>query len=76
MMRKIALLGATGSIGTQTLEVLKQRNDYELVDIEKYDPKDILPVIIILKDNKEVARITGEKRKKEIEEAAELATGE
>lgn len=42
--------------------------DYDIDDIEKYDPKDILPVIIILKDNKEVARITGEKRKKEIEE--------
>ena len=33
MMRKIALLGATGSIGTQTLEVLKERNDYELVAV-------------------------------------------
>ena len=33
MMRKIALLGATGSIGTQALEVLKQRNDYELVAV-------------------------------------------
>lgn len=31
MIRKIALLGATGSIGTQALEILKNRNDYELV---------------------------------------------
>lgn len=41
--------------------------DYDTDDIEKYDPKDILPVIIILKDGKEIERITGEKRKKEIE---------
>jgi thiol-disulfide isomerase/thioredoxin len=41
--------------------------DYDTDDIEKYNPKDILPVIIVLKDNKEITRITGEKKQKEIE---------
>ena len=36
--------------------------DYDMDDITKYDVKDILPVIIIYKDDKEVTRITGEKR--------------
>lgn len=33
MIRTITLLGATGSIGTQTLNILKKRNDYELVAV-------------------------------------------
>lgn len=41
--------------------------DYDTDNIEKYSVNDILPVIIIMKDNKEIKRITGEKRKKEIE---------
>lgn len=46
--------------------------EYEEVDFddpvsEKYNPGDTLPVIIVYKDNKEVTRIIGEKRKKEIE---------
>jgi len=41
--------------------------DYDTDDIEKYNVGDTLPVIIIFKDNKEVDRVIGEKRYKEIE---------
>ena len=41
--------------------------DYDTDDIEKYNPGNILPVIIIYKDNKEITRIIGEKRYKEID---------
>lgn len=42
--------------------------DYDLDEekIEKYNIKDIVPVVIIEKDNKEITRIEGEKTKKEI----------
>ena len=33
MAKKIVLLGATGSIGTQALSLLKDNSDYELVGI-------------------------------------------
>ncbi len=45
--------------------------DYDMDDITKYDVKDILPVIIIYKDDKEVTRITGEKRYNEIKKILE-----
>jgi 1-deoxy-D-xylulose-5-phosphate reductoisomerase len=37
MIRKITILGATGSIGTQALEALKNRSDYELVAVSCND---------------------------------------
>lgn len=42
--------------------------DYDLYEEEvlKYNVGDILPVVIILKDNEELKRIIGEKNKKEI----------
>ena len=41
--------------------------DYDLDDeVNDYSVGNILPVIIILKDNNEVSRIIGEKTKKEI----------
>ena len=42
--------------------------DYDLdeEEIEKYNIKDIVPVVIIEKDNQEITRIEGEKTKKEI----------
>lgn len=42
--------------------------DYDLDEEEvlKYNVGDILPVVIILKDNEELKRIIGEKNKKEI----------
>ncbi len=46
--------------------------DYDFDDIEQYNVGDILPVIIVYKDNIELKRIIGEKTKeqffKEIEE--------
>lgn len=45
--------------------------DYDTDDIDKYNPGDILPVIIVFKDNKEVGRITGEKRFDEISKVIE-----
>ena len=32
-MKKVAILGSTGSIGTQTLDVIRQNEDLELVAI-------------------------------------------
>ena len=42
--------------------------DYDLdeEEVEKYNIGDILPVVIFIKDNKEIKRIIGEKTKKEI----------
>lgn len=42
--------------------------DYDMDDkiAEKYNVGDILPVVIVEKDNKEIKRIIGEKTKKEI----------
>ncbi len=45
--------------------------DYDTDDIDNYNVGDILPVIIIYKDNKELTRIIGEKRKKQIKEVIE-----
>lgn len=42
--------------------------DYDEGDIEKYNIGDTIPVIIILDNDKEIDRIIGEKREKEIEE--------
>lgn len=41
--------------------------DYDTDDIEKYNPGEILPIIIILKDGEEIGRVVGEKNYKEIE---------
>lgn len=40
--------------------------DYDMDDISKYEINEILPVIIIYKDNIEVARLIGEKKESEI----------
>ena len=45
--------------------------DYDTDKIEEYNVGNILPVIIVYKDNKEVTRIIGEKRKKEIKKVLE-----
>lgn len=45
--------------------------DYDTDDIDSYNPGDTLPIIIIFKDDKEVARIVGEKRFKEIDKVVE-----
>lgn len=45
--------------------------DYDTDNLEEYNVGDILPVIIIYKDNKEITRIIGEKRFKEIDKVIE-----
>lgn len=40
--------------------------DYDMDDIDKYNVNEILPVIIIYKDNQELTRIIGEKKESEI----------
>lgn len=40
--------------------------DYDMDDITNYGVNEILPVIIIYKDNIEVARLIGEKKESEI----------
>ncbi len=40
--------------------------DYDTDNMEEYNIGNILPVIIVLKDNKEVTRIIGEKNTSEI----------
>ena len=42
--------------------------DYDFDDIESYNVGDILPVLVFIKDNKEIDRLIGEKNYKEIEE--------
>ena len=41
--------------------------DYDIDDISKYDVKDILPVVIVFKDDMEIMRLIGENNLKEIE---------
>ena len=45
--------------------------DYDTDDIDKYNVGDIIPVIIVYKDDTEVARIIGEKRFDEIDKVIE-----
>lgn len=45
--------------------------DYDTDDVDFYNVGNILPVIIIYKDNKEITRIIGEKRKKDIKKVLE-----
>ena len=42
--------------------------DYDFDDIESYKVGDILPVLIFVRDDKEIDRLVGEKNYKEIEE--------
>lgn len=41
--------------------------DYDIDDIEKYQASDILPITIFFKDEKEVKRIEGEFKEKDLE---------
>lgn len=41
--------------------------DYDFDDIQKYNPGNILPVFIFTKDEKEVARLIGEKKIEDFE---------
>lgn len=48
------------------LEVINY--DYDFDDVEDFNVGTVLPVIIFLKNNKEVARLVGEHSQKEIEQ--------
>ena len=52
-------------------DFLYEELDYDTDDIDKYNVGNILPVIIVYKDEKEVTRIIGEKRTKEIKKVLE-----
>ena len=45
--------------------------DYDMDDIKSYQVGDILPVMIIMKDQEELARIVGEKKIEEITKVIE-----
>ena len=45
--------------------------DYDTDELEEYNVGDILPVIIVYKNNIEISRIIGEKRFKEIDKVLE-----
>ena len=45
--------------------------DFDEEEVSKYDVGEILPVLIFIKDNKEVNRLIGEKTYKDIEEVLE-----
>ena len=47
-------------------EFTYEEYDYDLDDIKEYNIGDILPVIIIYKNNIEIKRIIGEKTKEEL----------
>ena len=57
------------------LRKLQKEYDFELVELDsdmddtsEYHPDEILPVLIFMKDDKEIDRLNGEKNYKEIEE--------
>lgn len=41
--------------------------DYDMDDIEEYQVGDILPVVIVFKENKEILRLIGEDNLKDVE---------
>ena len=53
------------------IEVIEYDYDIDEDIVKKYEVGNIIPVIIFLKDNKEIDRIIGEKNKKEIKEFIE-----
>lgn len=66
-------------------EIKKKYPNYEYIEydydedediVKEYNVGTILPVIIIIKDNKEVTRIIGEKSKKEIFKIVDDLSGE
>jgi len=66
-------------------KVFKDYPEFEIIDydfdddedkLKEYNPGKILPVVIFLKDEKEVFRITGEKSKKQMKKLLEEAFDE
>lgn len=53
-------------LNKKNIEVVSLDLDFDSEEVNKYSPGDILPVLIFLKNNKEVKRITGEHTEEEI----------
>jgi len=53
------------------LEIEELDIDFDEDEVKEYNVGDILPVVIFMKDGKEVERLIGEKNKEEIYEAIE-----
>ncbi len=49
-----------------SIEIIKYDYDMDEEEVQKYNVGNLLPVAIFYKDNKEVARLIGEKKKEEI----------
>lgn len=49
-----------------SIEIIKYDYDMDEDEVQKYNVGNLLPVAIFYKDNKEVARLIGEKKKEEI----------
>lgn len=65
-------------------EIKEKYPDFEYIEfdydsdeeiIQKYEIGKVIPVIIILKDDKEITRIIGEKKKKEVFEIVDKVCG-
>ncbi len=52
------------------LEIVEYDYDFDM-EVEEYDVGSVLPVLIFIKDKKEVSRLTGERSYKEIKEEVE-----
>ena len=50
------------------LEIITYDYDFDSEEVNKYNVGEILPVLIFIKDDKEIGRLIGEKSLKEIEE--------
>ncbi len=53
------------------LEIEQLDFDFDEDEVKKYDVGEILPVVIFMRDGKEIERLIGEKSKEEIYEAIE-----
>lgn len=53
------------------IEIVSYDYDMDEETVSKYNVKEILPVLIFVKQNKEITRLVGEKTQSEIEEIIE-----
>lgn len=65
MREKIVLLGATGSIGTQTLDILSFSFDYDLIGVSLNSKIDVLEKYLFYFDNLKYVAIQDEKKAEE-----------
>ena len=70
-MKKIAILGSTGSIGTQTLEVVRENKDIEVLGLAAGNNIKLLEAQI-REFRPRVAAVWAEDKAKELRENAEL----